>query len=496
MAQLNISNLNPPINGKQYAYATSTGEVFDITGGQINQLSGSAADSIKTTYRSQIRQLENPNPTLATPASPNAGAAAVAPSNTPESADTGPNADNPYEGLGSPSALKDELKDFGDKNNFSALFKNLRYPTDLNDAKGQDIIRIQQIEYVVSPIGGQTTINEITSSLLGRESQFRGEKKIIKGSVYLPIPNELSETNQTGWGEDSLSAIAATGLSNLSGIAGKAASGNLPATVEGLKNVLGNAFSGQVSTRLNQFLAVNAAASALKFANINVNPEAYINRVTGTAINPNLELLFNGPKLRQFSFAFKLIPRSADEAKNIRSIIKFFKKGMAPRRSTVETKSIFLGTPNVFQVSFLSGTSDLKSIGKMKTCALVSCGVNYAPDGGYAAFEDPGAGGSQPVAIVLTLGFIELTPIYNDEYDAETLSDTIGPDTFDYTVVPTEGAGNPADNPRSLENARAQEAAEGRPLPIDIPISRTPGATGRSAGTSADLASGGRSGGV
>jgi hypothetical protein len=121
-----------------------------------------------------------------------------------------------------------------------------------------------------------------------------------------------------------------------------------------------------------------------------------------------------------------MTPRSQREAQNIRYILKFFKKGMAPKRAG-GSAAYFLGAPNVFNIHFRSSEkngNDLKSIGKIKTCALQQFAVNYTPDGFYAAFQDSLAGGSQPIAVTMQLTFTELTPLYNDNYDPET--DDIG----------------------------------------------------------------------
>lgn len=330
------------------------------------------------------------------------------------------------------SPLVNELENFGDKNDFSKLKPFLFYPENIGK-RNQDKIIIEQIEYVAAPITENINVTSIASVLGNRESQFA--KVASKGSVVLPIPNEISESNQTGWGEDSLTSIAGALMGNASAFASKVAEGNIQASLGTVGDAFKTLNDPAIENRLKRFLVTNAGASILKLGGINVNPESYINRVTGVAINPNLELLFNGPKLRQFAFSFKMTPRNDKEAKNIRSIIKFFKKGMAPRRSTKADKSIYLGTPNVFRMKFMSG-SEMKSIGKIKTCALITCGVNYTPDGFYAAYEDGKAGGSQPIAVILSLAFTELTPIFSDEYDVESddLLDDIGPNGSNFQV--------------------------------------------------------------
>lgn len=331
---------------------------------------------------------------------------------------------------GDAPGLKDLTENFRDKNEFNNIKNFLYYPKSILES-GQDKILISQYSYVPAPITSGE-VSSVQSSLTNRNTQFTE----WLGTVTLPIPNELSEMNQVGWGEDNLSGITASLMGAGTGIVKDLSSFNAQGLIDQVRGLGGILGSPAVQTRLKQFLTANTSAEVLKKIGLNVNPEAYINRVTGAAINTNLELLFNGPKLRPFSLSFKMSPRSKDEAENIRSIVKFFKKGMSPKRSRNSDVMYFLGSPNVFKVKFTKGKStlddplnikDLDSIGRFKTCALVSCGINYTPDGVYAAYNDPKVG-SHPVAITITLSFIELTPIFNDEYED---SSTVGPERID-----------------------------------------------------------------
>jgi hypothetical protein len=132
-----------------------------------------------------------------------------------------------------------------------------------------------------------------------------------------------------------------------------------------------------------------------------------------------------------------MTPRSKEEAVNIRSIIKFFKKGMAPKRNA--NQPFFLGAPNVFDITFKSGNSEIKSIGKIKTCALQQCVVNYTPEGFYAAFNDPIVK-SQPIAVTMQLTFTELTPLYNDNYLVD--KDSVGYDDLQFKYSPSTSSGS------------------------------------------------------
>ena len=63
---------------------------------------------------------------------------------------------------------------------------------------------------------------------------------------------------------------------------------------------------------------------------ITVEPDALLASSTGQIINPNAELLFQGPVLRDFGFQYLMVA-SKEEGDQIRKIIRFFKEGTAPK---------------------------------------------------------------------------------------------------------------------------------------------------------------------
>jgi len=146
-----------------------------------------------------------------------------------------------------------------------------------------------------------------------------------------------------------------------------------------------------------------------------VGVQNLLSRATGQVLNPNLELLFNGPALRSFNFTFKLSPRSGTEADEVKKIINFFKKNMAVR---VVEGNIFLKSPYVFQIKYWKGTSEHQSINLIKTCALQSCSVDYTPLGSYMTYEDEAA---TMVSYNISLQFQEIEPVYSDDYDTHPI---------------------------------------------------------------------------
>jgi hypothetical protein len=142
-----------------------------------------------------------------------------------------------------------------------------------------------------------------------------------------------------------------------------------------------------------------------------------ISRTKGAVYNPNMELLFNGPQLRPFSFTFRLSPRSKKESESVRSIIRFFKQGMSPIRTQ---SNLFLKAPHTFQIQYLHRNKEHKFINKIKECALQSFVVNYTPESNYATFTD-----GAMVSYEIQMQFTELEPIFNDDYkNPENAPDT------------------------------------------------------------------------
>ena len=101
----------------------------------------------------------------------------------------------------------------------------------------------------------------------------------------------------------------------------------------------------------------------------------------------------------------------------VRKIIKFFKKNMAAQRSTT---NLFLLSPNVFKLKYISGFNKEQNpyMNKIKPCALSAFNVNYTPDGSYMTYNDPN--NPSMTSYDIGLSFSEIEPIYADEINYAT----------------------------------------------------------------------------
>lgn len=92
-------------------------------------------------------------------------------------------------------------------------------------------------------------------------------------------------------------------------------------------------------------------------------------------VNPNTRLMFNNMGLRMFAFTFKMVPKSADEAKEIENIIKFFREEQHPEAITVGGIKAGYKFPNKFKITMYYGSKVLEP--RIGMCYLQAVNVTY-----------------------------------------------------------------------------------------------------------------------
>ena len=286
---------------------------------------------------------------------------------------------------------------------FRDTYKNLYYPEGLGSNR-QDRIRFTQ-KYTQ---GRKVNVTfDSGTKIFQRDPEIK-----IDGSVTLPIVTGIGDRNAVDWKDESLNPIQALAAGAAVSIFEGIRKGGLDATFKDAQ--------GSLEAARNQVLEKNVGTDMAKAINVYlaqqaVGAQGLLSRATGAILNPNLEMLFGGPKLRSFGFTFRLSPRDASEASQVRQIIRFFKQGMSVKTSS---SNVFLQAPNVFDIQYQTFNTDGNlidhpSINFIKTCALTSCDVQYTPDGTYMTYEDPYR---TLTSYQLTLNFGELDPIFDDDY--------------------------------------------------------------------------------
>ena len=308
----------------------------------------------------------------------------------------------------------------------------LRYPLEALTGT-TDYLQIDIKEYIRNAdnaklIGakgfGRNTLNNRVGQT--RSGSLATKSVLNTGTIILQIPSDIKDGNTANYGESKMNTLTGAAAGAMMGVMKSGATSVQMAlgqmsTEEGLEKIKGdiggNLSAGDTDSLIDAAkmgLNVKATSSAMGIFGANVSPEQLLARSSGQIFNPNLELLFNGPSLRSFSFSFKMTPRSAQEARQCKLIIRSFKQNMAPKTGgdTIGGSAIFMKTPNLFELRYRKGNSDHPFLNKFKQCFLTNVAVNYTGEGVYATYDD-----ATPISMQLDLQFKEIEPIYFDDYD-------------------------------------------------------------------------------
>ena len=310
----------------------------------------------------------------------------------------------------------------------------LRYPLEALTGT-TDYLQINIIEYKRQP--NQLTrptgfgANTLTSAAGGTTSGSLARRSVVNdGSILLQVPSNVQDGNAVNFGDSSMNTLigAAAGvIGNTMQKGGK----RLAETIEGKKSLSSGlgAFGDDVKKDLKErfgdstglgkagqdFLNAKLTSSALGIFGGNVSAQQLLARQTGQIFNPNLELLFDAPTLRSFTFSFKMTPRSEQEARQCKLIIRSFKQNMAPKANldggSFQGTGIFLKSPNIFELSYKKGSRDHPFLHKFKQCFLTNFSVNYTAEGTHTTYDD-----ATPVSMTMDMTFKEIEPIYDTDY--------------------------------------------------------------------------------
>jgi hypothetical protein len=279
---------------------------------------------------------------------------------------------------------------------------NLQYPRDLQStARGhyvtfliKDINPVGYEEGTEYTIGGgiaNAVTNEVNEVVTSVKDFFNGTEKQAsaatiapetttpRGSISLYIPETVNFSYGASYNDVSLTAVVGDTVSSALGTVGK----HLSKASEGSK-----AYKlGQGISSLGNIASADAAKLALRQA--------------GLAVNPKLQLLFEGIGFRSYQMTFTFTPYSQQESEQVTKIINTFKKFAAPRIVSGATAGLFFIPPAVFEPKFYFNGAENKKINAIAQSVIENIDVNYAPNG-WSTFGD-----GAPVQTTLTIQFKE-----------------------------------------------------------------------------------------
>ena len=175
---------------------------------------------------------------------------------------------------------------------------------------------------------------------------------------------------------------------------------------------------GKVDGRIEKMISSALSGVAINQLGANVNPMSMITRSSGQILQSNLELLFSGVALRSFPFTFDFLPRSKDEADEVKGIIRVLKRAVVPKNGR---NAVFINSPSQFHFEYMSGMKKHPFLNKFKVGVLSELSVNYNGAGAYSTYWD-----GTPTHIQVTCMYKEVSPIYQEDYDAIPPEEGVG----------------------------------------------------------------------
>lgn len=215
-------------------------------------------------------------------------------------------------------------------------------------------------------------------------------------SIVLYMPDTLSFDHSQGWGELQLG----------NELGGKAASAG--------KSLIDGSKEGSVKNKVGDTALIAAAQVAQKAAGGVIgegSAAAGAFLALGGVNNPMLELIYQSPSFREFSYEFMFYPRDEREALEVQNIIERFRFHQAPEVDA-GSSGLLLIPPSQFDIQFYYNGRPNPNIPTIGRCVMTSISVNYAPNG-WSAYEMPGEDDPRlgrtgmPTAIQMTMNFKE-----------------------------------------------------------------------------------------
>ena len=320
--------------------------------------------------------------------------------------------------------LQDSYSDTG------GLPKNLRYPyARIED--GMDFLKIQNASYTPPDLNLEALINvnNPDKSVSGENATIsRGQGSFAltnatgsntnvsenggrvlkhpKHTIFLPIPRQIQDANSVTYDSSKLDPLEAAGSAIIK-------QGIESPSVDTVKNALRAIGEGVDLIGDNTDAIASAIAGrAIGALGGNVTANALIARGSGAILNPNLESLFQGVKLRQFPFTFEFFPRNPTEAEQVKMIIRVLKRSMSAKNNKDKGRGVFIKQPDIFQLRYMKGASEHPFLNKFLPMHLTDMKINYAASGTYSTFYD-----GTPSHMSVSCSFQEVNPVYQEDFD-------------------------------------------------------------------------------
>ncbi len=341
----------------------------------------------------------------------------------------------------------------GNTTNIDSAEPSIRYPIDMSIEEQSDYIRFQFFRYK-PPL--ERTTEDPDTGVVGTTAGYlkgyygeEGEGSIgtkASGDILMYMPQDVSTSMASSWGGKEISNVAAGALSAYANATNLELGDAVKSIQDGIRNLAGAPTSAGAALVKMGLSATGAQA--------NLSQNDILGGTSGIILNPNTEVLFGGPSIRNIGFKFKMMARSEKEAIRMLRICRKFQYHAAPRMGTnkeIEGKILkntialttantgglfaktdldkkksaedlkgftqvnnFIQLPDLCLFKYMTGPNVNPYLNQYKACALTNVDVNFTPDGSYSTLI-----GGYPSAVELSISLVETKIIYKSEINPD-----------------------------------------------------------------------------
>ena len=308
---------------------------------------------------------------------------------------------------GEPKSGQDTINEELQRREIPYTLKQAKLGNDA-DVKVQSVANLSSYQDTVSS-GLSTGLGTTTSAYYNPNTITKEERSVKEGlqvisvkrrptrrldtAIALYMPNTLSATYGARYMDAQISPLAAGAVDFAQEFAD---TGSLVESFGKAKKKLTEDLSRRMilaGLGMIDALGVTGAREALEIG-------------SGEVITDRMELAFKNVNRRNFTYNFKMLPKNAREADEIRNIITMFKVNMLPEMKKGRQLNT-MNFPNTFDIRYMYNGKDNDYIHRVSTCVLETMTVTYGGDR-FKTFTPHNSEGAPVVETVINLNFKEL----------------------------------------------------------------------------------------
>ena len=246
----------------------------------------------------------------------------------------------------------------------------------------------------------------------------------LKSAIAMYMPASVGVSQSSKYGEVEIGAFTAAGINAYSKIrSGPNMFDNFSGFTSNVAETAKGAVSDVQASQGGESFIEKSIRGSLEMIPGLSGLGAAMDIERGFVRNNRMEMIFEGIGRRSFSFTFKCMPKSEQEAKDVDRITRMFRYYMAPSFIGDRSKSRTMIVPSTFDIAYMYKMGERNNfINQISTAVLESCNITYG--GERVQFYRPTTGmfgsGAPPVETQIELQFKELEIItkerINDGY--------------------------------------------------------------------------------